>query len=114
MYRRAILAAYGFWIGVPVVNGCPVVATRQQWNQHTALFHACVLRNLQWRVITRRLQRWWRTALAHRRRAAAILTIQRAWRQYCPLASRSCDLRAQIETSHDRLLSRLERPWMSS
>jgi hypothetical protein len=109
MYKRAILSAYGIWVGVPVENGNPVVGT--QWDHPTALVDACALRCLQWRSIARRLQRWWRRVLTRRRSASApegalpslCHVIQRAWRHYCPLSSHLSVLRATIDATNERL-----------
>jgi hypothetical protein len=101
MYKRAILAAYGIWVGVSFKNGNPVLGT--QWNHPIALVNACALRCLQWRSIARRLQRWWRRVLTRRRSAIAALVIQRAWRHYCPLSAHLSVLRATIDATNERL-----------
>ena len=105
MYKRAILAAYGIWAGVPPdpLWTLPHTGITQLWNNPAALVCACSLRCLQWRSIARRLQRWWRKTILRRRSISAAIVIQRAWRNHCPLSSYLSTLRATIETTNDRV-----------
>jgi hypothetical protein len=105
MYKRAILAAYGIWAGVPLdpLWTLPHTGVTQLWNDPAALVCACSLRCLQWRSIARRLQRWWRKAILRKRSIIAAIVIQRAWRNHCPLSSYLSTLRATIEATNDQV-----------